>query len=551
MRACIASAALLLSASAAVAQVGSSPDVVFTGTFVTLDSAFPHAGAVAVRGGRIIASGSRAHADSAVGRSARHVALDGVALPGFADAHAHPTSLGEQLEIIDLHRLSKPAILSRVRQAAQSLPAGEWIRGAGWDQQFWDSPQFPTARELDSVSGAHPVMLHRIDGHSVWVNSEALRLAHITAAQGDPSGGHIVRDATGAPTGMLVDSAAYLVEHAVPAPSDAVLERQLRRAMMQYAEWGLTSVHDAGEEERAIDLYESLARKGALTIRAYVMVLGPSPSLAKWLERGPEIGAGDGMLTIRSIKLLADGALGSRGAELSAPYSDAPGERGLVLVSENAIDSIIRLAVPRGFQVNIHAIGDAAVHRVLDAFERAGPSARPLRFRVEHASLVRDEDVPRFAQLGVIASMQPVFVGEYSRWAMERVGAERIHWVYRTRDLVNAGALIAAGTDYPSSDVGDAISTLYSMVTRHGADGSPTGGWYPEQRVDVDVALRSMTRAPAYAAFQERDLGALTVGRYADFTVLSADPTRIAPDSLRSLRVLATVVGGRVVYRAK
>ncbi|MEP7067325.1 MAG: amidohydrolase family protein, partial [Gemmatimonadota bacterium] len=252
-----------------------------------------------------------------------------------------------------------------------------------------------------------------------------------------------------------------------------------------------------------------------------------------------------------SVKIVLDGALGSRGAQLAAPYADEPGKRGLSLVSDTQLDSIIRLCVARDFQVNVHAIGDKANRRLLDAFARAGAAARRLRFRDEHASLVPDDQLPRFAALGVIASIQPVFVGEYSRFAEARVGASRVHWVERTRDFVTSGARIASGTDYPASDTGDPIATLFSMVTRRGADGTPESGWLPDQRVSVDVALRSMTAGPAYAAFEENRLGAITFGRAADLTVLSADPYAVPPDSLRALRVLRTIVGGHTVWRSR
>jgi hypothetical protein len=536
----------LVAAPIADAQRTAPPDVIFTGSFITLDAAVPRAEAIAVRHGTITAVGSLAHVDSTAGPATRRVHVPGVVLPGFADAHAHALFLGALLETIDLHRLSKVETLRRVRQAASSAPAGQWIRGDGWDQSFWQPPEFPTSAELDSVSAGHPVLLTRIDGHAVWLNSRAMHLAGITRAQADPSGGRIVRDPSGAPTGILVDAAMDLLTHALPARSPAAIERQLRAAFAQYIKWGLTSIHDAGEPSTVISVYRSMAQRGALPLRVYVMASADDPDLTRTLARGPEIGLGGGMLTIRSIKLVLDGALGSRGAELSSPYSDAPDQRGLVMVSDSALDAIIKQAVAKGFQVNAHAIGDAANHRMLDGFERAGAATRALRFRDEHVSMVRDEDVPRFARLGVIASMQPVFVGEYSRFAEARVGADRLKWVYRTRDIFESGAVIASGTDYPASDVGDPVSTLFSMVTRRGPDGTPPAGWLPGQALSVDVALRSMTAGAAYAAFQEGELGALTVGRLADFTALSADPYAVASSELRSLRVLMTVVGGRV-----
>ena len=538
--------ASLMAASSVCAQRASPPDVIFTGSFITLDSLRPRAEAIAVRRGTIIAIGSRAQVDSTAGPSTKYVVVPGVALPGFADAHAHPLLLGALLEMADLHRLSKAATLQRVRQSISSTPAGQWIRGDGWDQSFWQPPEFPTAADLDSISLGHPIYLTRIDGHAVWLNSRALRMAGITRATADPSGGRIVRDPSGAPTGILVDAAIDLVTRALPVQSPATIERRLRAACAQYVRWGLTSVHDAGEPLSVVSVYRSMAKRGALPLRIYLMVSADGTDLAPTFANGPQIGLGGGMLTIRSVKLVLDGALGSRGAELSSPYNDARDERGLVIVSDSTLDSIIARAVARGFQVNAHAIGDAANHRMLDAFERAGAATRVLRFRDEHVSMLRDEDVPRLARMGVIASMQPVFVGEYSRFAEARVGADRLKWVYRTRDVFESGAVIASGTDYPASDVGDPVSTLFSMVTRRGPDGTPAAGWLPEQSLGVDAALRSMTSGPAYAAFQEKELGALTVGRLADFTALSADPHAVAASELRSLRVLMTVVGGRV-----
>jgi predicted amidohydrolase YtcJ len=523
--------------------------VVYTGTFITLDARAPRVHAVAVRNGEIAAIGSVAHVDSIVGSSVSHVALPGFVLPGFADAHAHPLFLGQQLESMDLHALSKAEVLRRVAVAARTAQAGVWIRGSGWDQAFWSPPNFPTAAELDRVSADHPVMLDRIDGHAIWINGRALALARIEPGRTDPSGGRIMRDASGAPTGIFLDSAMSLVTRAIPPATDATIERQLRAALAQYAAWGLTSVHDASADLQVIRVWKSLASRAALPTRMYVMAAAQDSTLTQALAAGKHIGGINDLLTLRSVKIVLDGALGSRGAQLAAPYTDEPGKRGLSLVSDAELDSIIRLCIARGFQVNVHAIGDKANRRVLDAFARAEPSTRALRFRDEHASLVPDDQLPRFAQLGVIASIQPVFVGEYSRFAEARVGHARVHWVERTRDFVTSGARIASGTDYPASDTGDPIATLFSMVTRRGADGTPSEGWLPDQRVSVDVALQSMTAGPAYAAFQETMLGAITVGRAADFTALSGDPYTTKPNELRSLRVLSTIVAGRIVYR--
>jgi len=276
---------------------------------------------------------------------------------------------------------------------------------------------------------------------------------------------------------------------------------------------------------------------------------GDNAAITHYLANGPERNLGNGMLAIRGFKLVLDGALGSRGAEMTEAYADAPSEHGLQLVKDDYLDRVVAAARQKGFQVNTHAIGERAVTRALNAFEKGGVT-REERFRIEHASTVTDDDLKRFVNLGVIASIQPVFVGEYSRWAENRVGPARIHWVLRTRDLLNAGATLASGTDYPASDSGAPISTLHCLVTRQGVYGKPEAGWHGDQRVDVDQALRMMTAGPAYAAFQEKDLGTLTVGRYADFTVVSGNPYQMPSKDLHTLTIRMTVVAGKVIYDA-
>ena len=521
----------------------------FTGHFITLDTLNPRAEAMAVRDGRIVAIGSEADVLAVVGTAARRIPLAGVALPGFVDAHVHVAGLGAVLGALDLRGGSKAAILARVAAAAARAPIGAWLRGGGWDQSFWSPPEYPTATELDRVSAGHPVILERIDGHAVWVNSVAMRRARVTRSTADPSGGRIVRDATGNPSGVFVDDAMDVVRRALPPLSMDDRVRALKRAMAQYARWGYTGVHDAGIEIADIVAYKRLGTAKPLPVRVYAMASTTDTTLRTVLAHGPVTGLLGGTFTLRTIKVVEDGALGSRGARLGSPYADEPSQSGFRLVSAERLDTIIARAMARGFQVAVHAIGDASNHDVLEAFERAGPSARSSRFRLEHASMIRDDDLPRLARLGVIASMQPVFVGEYARFAEERVGAARLSWVYRTRDVLASGAVVASGTDFPASDTGDPIATLVALVTRVGADGTPDGGWLPQQAVSVDAALRSMTIGPAFAAFEENDGGILRVGRRADVTVLSGDPTAIAPKSLRTLAVVRTIVGGQTTWR--
>lgn len=526
-----------------------APDAIFIGQFLTLDRSHPQAEAIAVVGHRISAMGSESEMEALANKNTRKIYIDGIGLPGFADAHIHVAEVGAQLEKLNLRGLTKTAILAKVAEAARSAPPGAWIIGEGWDEGFWQHAESPSAKELDAVSGDHPVVLHRIDEHSIWVNSKVLALAKISRETRDPDGGLIRRSATNEPTGMLVDNAVDLIRRVTSKPSHADQERHIRVALQQFSKWGLTSVHDAGTGLDTIAIYKDLLKRGELPVRVYAMVTGDE-AVTHYLAAGPESDLGNGMLAVRSFKLFLDGALGSRGAEMTEAYADSPGEHGLQHMKDGDLERIVRAAREKGFQVNTHAIGDRAVNRALNAFEKGGVT-REDRFRVEHASIVTDDDVRRFARLGIIASIQPVFVGEYSRWAEDRVGPSRAPWVLRTRDLLDAGVTLAAGTDYPASDSGIPIATLHCLVTRQSAEGKPEDGWHHDQCVGVDQALRMMTAGPAFAAFQEKDLGGLTIGRYADFTVVSANPYQVPPKDLRTITIRMTVMAGRVTYDAR
>jgi len=535
-------------ARAVVSSQAQSPfaDTIFIGEFVTLDRSHPKAEAMAVFAGRIIAIGSRSEVEALATKNTRKIRISGVALPGFADAHVHVAGVGEQLERMDLRGLTKAEILAKVAEVARSSRSGSWITGGGWDEGFWHPSVFPTASELDAVTGDHPAALSRIDGHSTWVNSKVLVLAKISRDTPDPDGGLIRRNTAHEPTGMLIDNAQELIRSVIPKATHADQEHRIRIALQQFSRWGLTSVHDAGVGLETISIYKDLLERGELPVRVYAMASGEA-AMTHYLANGPELDLGNGMLAVRSFKLFLDGALGSRGAEMTDAYTDAPQEHGLELMKDADLEQVVRAARQKGFQVNTHAIGDRAVRRALDAFEEGGVTPNE-RFRIEHASIVTNDDLPRFVHMGVIASIQPVFVGEYSRWAEDRVGPSRVHWVLRTRDFVNAGVALAAGSDYPASDSGAPIATLHCLVTRQSAAGKPDDGWYSDQRVDVDKALRMMTAGPAFSAFQEKDLGALSVGRYADFTVLSASPYQVPSNELRTLTIRMTVVAGRVIF---
>lgn len=547
--------AAILTGILALAGCGSSqqesdaPKQIFVGKFVTLDSAV-EVEALAVSGGIIIAAGTADSVLKSAGEDTEIVEIPGVGVPGWVDGHVHVSGLGSSLANLNVQGMTVEEISAAIDDVAGVISPGEWIVGRGWDEGFFDVPAYPEAADLDSVSPHNPVFLSRIGGHSAWVNSAALEVAGIDQDTRDPAGGRVVRDSNGDATGMLLEQASDLVTPFMPDTStDEYVERYIRMAVDQYRRWGLTGVHDAGSSLGEIRIFKKLLEAGELPLRIYAMAQGDE-AVEHYLQSGPEIGLGDDRLTVRSIKIMVDGALGARGAEMSESYSDAPETSGLQQLNDDQLDSIIGAARARGLQVNGHVIGDLGVERLLDAIERNKVPAEQ-RFRLEHASIISPSNLPRFAELGVIASMQPVFIGEYQRWGVDRVGSERAPWIMPIHDLIESGARFAASTDYPASDSGDPRTTLNGLVNRTGFDGAPAGGWFPEQSVDVDTALRSMSEGVAYAAFQEDKLGTLSVGKYADFTVLGEDPRTVAPNRLLSIDVLMTVVGGKEIFRSK
>ena len=539
------------------AETGIAPtpaDLVITaGTVITLDDARPRATAVAVRGGRIVAVGTAGEMRSLTGPATRRIDLPGATVvPGLADAHVHVESIGDALEHIDLvGAATLEEAVGRVRTGAAALPATDWVRGRGWDQNDWPEKRFPTAAALDAVTGGRPAFLRRVDGHAAWVNSRALELAGVTGSTPDPSGGRILRDAQGRPSGVLVDDAMDLVEDKIPAPDRGARKRRIAKGLRACAEGGLTAVHDAGVDVAAVALYKELLAEGPLPVRAYLMLRGPDEFLAH-PELRPEIGLGDGQLTIRSIKVVADGALGSRGALLLAPYADEPGTKGLLTVDPERYRTMLQRALAQGFQVNTHAIGDAANRLVLDAYQQAfgGGSGADKRFRIEHAQVVAPEDVGRFRALGVIPSVQPTHCTSDMYWATDRLGPQRAQGAYLWKTFLAQGVRLPAGSDAPVESVA-VVPGLHAAVTRQDAKGWPEGGWHPQEKVSADEALRMFSADVAYAAFEEADRGAIAVGRRADFTILSQDPTAVPPSRILDTQVVMTVVGGRAVHEKR
>jgi predicted amidohydrolase YtcJ len=470
-------------------------------------------------------------------------------VPALTDAHGHVVGLGLALVRVDLRNCRSPEeCASRVRDMLAKVPAGAWIQGRGWDQNLYPDQQFPTRAVLDAVSPTTPVVLRRVDGHAAWANSEALRRAKITRDTPEPPGGKILKDAKGEPTGILIDRAEDLVERAIPPPSDLEIEQAILRAQDLLVSEGLTSVHEMGIPVRVADVYVRLARSRRLKIRVYAHWSGDPDTLAEAFRRGPIRADGpDDLFTLRAIKLYADGALGSRGAHLKAPYTDDPHNTGLVLTPASEIEQISRRALAAGFQVSTHAIGDAANHDVLEAYARAGvtPAAR---FRIEHTQIVDLADIPRFAQLGVIASMQPTHGTSDMPWAKKRVGRARLAGAYAWHRFLDAGVHLAFGSDFPV-ELSDPRLGLFAAIARTDLQGQPPGGWVPDQRLTVEETLRAFTTGAAYAAFEEGWRGELNPGMAADLTVF--DGPLDTPEHIVKRRVLMTIVAGRVVYDAR
>ena len=509
----------------------------------TVDPARPTARMLAVRDGKILAVGDDLAAYAGA-RTRRIEVPDAIVVPGFIDSHAHMEALGELLETFDFRHARTPEeIIEAIRKEAARRPRGEWIQGRNWDQTNWGG-RFPDAAELSRAVPDHPVYLTRVDGHAAWVNRKALELAGITAATPDPPGGKILRDASGQPTGILIDRAQNLVAAKIPPPGPEVLRRRLARAARECARLGLTTVHDAGVSADVLAAYRDLIARDELPIRVYAMIGGEGKLWREYLERGPEIGE---RLTVRSIKLMADGAMGSRGAAFFEPYNDDPGNTGLLMLRREDIERVARQAVERGFQVNTHAIGDRANRIVLEAYAAVLGGRNDRRFRIEHAQVVAPEDFEKFARYSIIASMQPTHATSDMRWAEARIGPERVKGAYAWRRFLALGVPIASGSDFPVEDP-NPLWGFYAAITRQDHHGQPPGGWFPEQRMTRQEALESWTIRGAYAAFEEKVKGSLTPGKMADFVILSRDIMSVPPAEILKTRVLMTVVAGRIVH---
>lgn len=496
-------------------------------------------------------------ASSAQCAGASAVDLNGhTVIPGFIEGHGHLMSIGfEQLNLNLVDAANYQDLVNRVATAVDRAEPGEWIIGRGWHQSKWSpAPElvggFQTHHRLSEVSPDNPVFLVHASGHAAFVNQRAMSLAGIDESTRVDGDGEVIKDENGQPTGILNEMAQSLVSPLVPEPTDAQREQALSLALQALAQNGVTSFQDAGSGQADIDLFKLFAANDRLTARLWVMLQGSDAALLdRWFSNGPEVGLWNDYLTIRAVKLVADGALGSRGAWLLAPYTDMPDQLGLPTMAVETMSDISHRAYQSGFQVGIHAIGDRANREVLNIFDDLFDGKdRGVRFRIEHAQHIHSDDIPRFGELGVIASMQGIHMSSDRPWAIDRLGKARIEsGAYMWRDLQDSGAVIVNGTDAPVEPV-NPIASYYSLVTRKTLGGKPPGGYEPAQKLDRWEALRAYTINAAYGAFEEQLKGELVPGKKADFVVLNQDIVAVAEDQLLNTRVLMTVVGGKSVY---
>lgn len=503
----------------------------------------PRAEAIAVKGGAIQAVGSRADVEAHLGPETRVVDLGGnLVLPGFIDNHTHFLQGGFLLAQISLRDAATPEEFARrIGEYAAGLEAGQWVLGGDWDHELWGG-ELPRRDWIDEVTPENPVFITRLDGHMSLANSLALELAGVDADTPDPAGGLIVRDESGAPAGVLKDTAQGLVERVIPPPSEADLDAAFDRAAAHALSRGVTQIHDVNNWQ-SFETFLRARDRGVLNLRVYSMI-----QLSNWARMADYVadhGGGDDWLRWGGLKGYVDGSLGSTTAWFHEPYSDAPDNSGLTVSDLDDMYGWIHDADAAGLHIAIHAIGDRANDWLLDAYERVAEEngTRDRRFRIEHAQHLSPDAIPRFAALGVIPSMQPYHAIDDGRWAEKRIGPERIKTTYAFRSLLDAGARLTFGSDWTVAPI-DPILGIYAAVTRRTIDGANPDGWVPEQKISVAEAVHAYTAANAYAGFQEDCLGTLEAGKLADFVVLSADIFAIPPEDIESTRVLRTVVGG-------
>jgi predicted amidohydrolase YtcJ len=535
-------------------------DVVFkNGNIYTVNDRQPRAEAIAVKGDRIIFVGSNLSAQRFVGTATRVVDLQGkTVLPGFTDSHQHLSGVGMREMTLNLEGIeSLDAFLAAVKARVDRAKPGEWVTGRGWIETFWKPPVFPTRSDLDNIAPDNPVLLTRADGHGSVVNSAALRIAGIDKNTANPFGGEISKNKqSGEPNGMLLDAAQGLVRRHIPSPTASEAEQAVLLGVARDISLGWTQIQDAGGTYREVELFKRLYEADKIKLRIYKAVHGPGPNADKVLA-GAIVGAYGNRFNARTIKVVSDGALGSRGAALLQPYLDAPDTSGFLTVKESELAPMLELALKNGIQVETHAIGDRANRFILDQYERAFqavPDAQRKiedpRWRVEHAQIVDPADIPRFAKLGVIPSMQPSHAIGDLHFAPSRLGIARLQGAYAWQSFIKSGVVVPAGSDAPV-ERGEPMIEFYAAVARKDQKGFSGEGWHPEQAASRLEALKMFTIWPAYAAFEEKLRGSIERGKLADLTILSADIMKIPEPEILKARNVMTVIGGEIVYEAK
>ncbi len=551
---CFTTLGLLIATACAAAP---QPLVLFNGKIYTGNAAQPRAEAVLAIDGRIVAVGTRKNVLSRTPTDARRIDLKGHALfPGFTDAHAHLAGIGFRDLMFDLEGVASLAELKdQLRKRVAATEPGDWIEGRGWIESRWSPAKFPTRQDLDEVAADRAVVLTRADGHALVANSLALERANIDRDTADPPGGKIEKDpATGEPTGMLIDEAMKLAQHLIPSPTNKETLNALESGARRSVRLGWTQLQYAGTSWKEVDLLCQLRAAGRLDLRVYVALDGPGNDADRLLKEGPSPQRCGDRVTVRAIKLYIDGALGSRGAALLSPYNDAPATDGLLVNSADTLLPTLIAALKRGIQIETHAIGDRGNRIILDLYEKAFAAVpreqravKDPRWRIEHAQVLSQSDIPRFAKLGVIASMQPSHAIGDLFFAPQRLGADRLTGAYAWRSLLDAGVIIAAGSDAPV-EKGDPRIEFYAAVARKSIDGFADTNWHLEQRVSREQALNMLTLAPAVAAFEEHSRGSIEVGKQADFSVFSSDLMQVPDAEILQAEPVLTIIGGEVAY---
>ncbi|MEE8341899.1 MAG: amidohydrolase [Candidatus Neomarinimicrobiota bacterium] len=528
--------------------------VIIGGKVATVDNNFSIAEAVAIQDDIILFVGTNKEANKYIDDKTKVIELNGeLVLPGLIDSHGHLTGFGKSLENVDLVGTNSfQEVLDLVKERVKTVESGKWIRGRGWDQNDWEIKEFPHHQALSRISPNNPVLLSRIDGHTILVNQKAMKIVGINRFSSDPDGGKIQKDSNELPTGIFIDNAKKLITDHIPKYSTEKIRGIIQNAANRCVELGLTGMHDAGISPSRFDDYKFLTDMHKMPLRINAMLSDTVISdLNSFLQKYKIDSYGNDFLRVKSIKLYADGALGSRGAALLEPYSDDPENSGLIVTDNSHLLEVCKAALESEFQVCTHAIGDKAIRTILDVYEEAlqeNPK-KDHRFRIEHSQIINLNDISRYKELGIISAMQPQQAVSDMPWTEDRIGSERVKGAYAFRSFLDEGVIIPCGSDFPV-EIPNPLIGIHNAVTRQDKNAYPEGGWLPEQRMTVEEAIKGYTIWAAYAAFQEDILGSIEVSKLADFTILDRDILAIEPSEILKTKPIYTIVGGEIRFQA-